>query len=358
MWCVSKANTFQFTAFHQLTPLAQYGILLVMKMHATALAHPNIAFIKYWGLEDEARRIPSNGSISMNIGGLATTTTVAFDSDLKEDTFTLNGDHVTGQGLLRVQHFMDRIRRLADTTRHAHITSHNNFPMGAGLASSASGFAALALAGTAALGLELTDRQLSSLAHFGSGSACRSIPGGFVEWLVDPLTGESYAVSIAPFDHWKLVDCIAILSDQHKPVGSEAGMRMAGSSPLQEARVADVDRRLETCRQAILNRDFESLAKVTELDSNMMHAVMMTADPPLYYWQPESLAVMSAVKAWQQEGFPITFTLDAGPNVHVITTQGVSKEIINRLHRIPGVLAVLTGAPAEAARLLPQDSPS
>ena len=327
-------------------------------MNATALAHPNIAFIKYWGLDDEARRIPSNGSISMNLGCLSTTTTVAFHSELKEDIIIINGDLVSGQGLVRVQQFMDRIRRMADKTFYAHITSQNNFPIGAGLASSAAGFAALALAGSAALGLDLTERQLSNLARFGSGSACRSIPGGFVEWLVDPLTGESYAVSIAPPTHWKLVDCIAILSDQHKLIGSETGMRMAGSSPLQVARVADVDRRLETCRQAILNRDFESLAKVTELDSNMMHAVMMTADPPLYYWQPESLAVMSAVKAWQQEGFPITFTLDAGPNVHVITTQGVSKEIINRLHRIPGVLAVLTGAPAGAARLLPQDSPS
>lgn len=327
-------------------------------MHAAALAHPNIAFIKYWGLEDETRRIPANGSISMNIGCLATKTSVEFDPHLTEDTFTLNGEIVSGQGLVRVQGFMDRIRRLAQQAIYAHITSENNFPIGAGLASSASGFAALALAGTAAIGLDFTERQLSSLARFGSGSACRSIPGGFVEWLVDPLTGDSYACSIAPPDHWDLVDCIAILSSQHKPVGSQAGMRLAATSPLQEARLLDADRRLAICREAILSRDFNALAKVTELDSNMMHAVMMTSDPPLYYWLPSSLEIMAAVKAWQAEGIPVTFTLDAGPNVHMITTRAAMREVITRLRRIPAVLEVLTGLPAGPARVLTNDSPS
>jgi diphosphomevalonate decarboxylase len=323
-----------------------------MNMQATARAHPNIAFIKFWGLDDEDRKIPANGSLSMNIAPLATTTTVEFDRQLNEDALILNSVKVTGDGLMRAQHFMDRIRRLTDETIYARIHSENNFPMGVGLASSASGFAALALAGTAALGLVLSERELSGLARFGSGSACRSIPDGFVEWLVDPLTGESYAQSIAAPEDWDLADCIVVLSDEHKAVGSEAGMRSAHTSPLQKARVQDAERRLDMCRQAILRRDFEALAGVTELDSNLMHAVMMTSDPPLYYWTPASLAVMHAVKAWQGEGLPVTFTLDAGPNVHVITPQAHAGEVSQRLCQLPGVLQVLTGTPGGPAQLV------
>jgi diphosphomevalonate decarboxylase len=294
----------------------------------------------------------------MNIGCLSTKTTVAYDPDLKEDTLLLNGELVSGGSLVRVQRFMDRIRHLSNENLYAYITSENNFPVGAGLASSASGFAALALAGTAAIGLSLSVGELSALARFGSGSACRSIPGGFVEWRVDPQTRETYAQSIAPADHWDLVDCIAILSDAHKPVGSEAGMQSAASSPLQAARVADADRRLNTCREAILTRDFTALAAITELDSNLMHAVMMTSEPPLYYWLPGSLAIMGAVKAWQAEGMAVTFTLDAGPNVHVITTRAYMGEVLRRLRQIQGVIEVLSAVPAGPARLLPQDSPS
>jgi diphosphomevalonate decarboxylase len=343
----------QFTIlYNQLTRWLGSGILLFMKMQVTARAHPNIAFIKFWGLDDEVHRIPANGSLSMNIAPLATTTTVEFVSDLKADALTLNGAQVTGEGLQRVQHFMDRIRHLANESLYARISSENNFPIGVGLASSASGFAALALAGTAALGLELPEREISALARFGSGSASRSIPGGFVEWLTDLHSGESYARSIAPPEHWDLADCIVILSDDHKAVGSEAGMRSARTSPLQGARVQDADRRLDVCRQAILRRDFASLARVTELDSNLMHAVMMTSEPPLYYWYPQSLAVMKAVKAWQGEGLQVTFTLDAGPNVHVITPQAHVGEVTQRLRQLPGVLDVLIGYPGGPAQLV------
>ncbi len=327
-----------------------------MTMQATALAHPNIAFIKYWGLEDESRRLPANDSISMNLNCLFTRTTVQYDPSLKGDILNLNGETVAGEGLVRVQHFLDRIRGMAGEGCHARVDSENNFPTGAGLASSASGFAALALAGTAALGLTLSERELSRLARFGSGSACRSIPGGFVEWRTDSLSGDSFAQSIAPADHWALVDCIAILSERHKPIGSEAGMRGAGTSPLQEARVLDAERRLERCRRAILARDFPALAQVTEQDSNMMHAVMMTSEPPLFYWAPQSLAVMKAVRDWQAEGLSVTYTLDAGPNVHVICTQDAADETQARLRRIPGVMDVLQGLPGGPARLLSTDS--
>lgn len=323
-----------------------------MTQQATALAHPNIAFIKFWGLKDPANRIPANDSLSMNIGCLSTRTTVTLDRDLSEDILVLNGEGATGESLTRVQLFMDRIRRLAGQNTFALIESENNFPVGAGVASSASGFAALALAGTAAFGLSLSEPALSSLARFGSGSACRSIPGGFVEWHTDPQSGDSYATSIAPADHWDLVDCIAILSHEHKSVGSEAGMRLADTSPLQAARIADAKRRMKLCKQAILNRDFEAFAAVTELESNLMHAVMMTSEPPLFYWQPESLAIMKAVKRWQVENLPVTYTLDAGPNVHVLCLKPALSEVLSRLRQIPGVLDVLSGVPADPARLV------
>jgi diphosphomevalonate decarboxylase len=149
------------------------------------------------------------------------------------------------------------------------------------------------------------------------------------------------------------MDCIAILSEGHKPIGSQAGMGLANTSPLQKARVTDSKRRLEICRSAIRNRDFEALAKITELDSNLMHAVMMTSAPPLFYWEPQSLAIMKAVKDWQKDGLQATYTLDAGPNVHVICTQDVLDEVLSRLQRFPGVIKVLHGGPGGPARLIP-----
>ena len=324
-----------------------------MTMQATALAHPNIAFIKYWGLRDEALRLPANDSLSMNIGCLNTTTSVTFDDHFKADVLVINKQQVTGKALVRVSRFLDRLRQKAKQPLFAAVESTNNFPIGAGLASSASAFAALVVAGSGALGLSLTEKELSSLARFGSGSACRSIPGGFVEWRTNQASDESYAFSIAPHNHWQLVDCIVILSKAHKAVGSEAGMRSAVTSPLQNARIADTPRRLALCRSAILQRDFGALARVTELDSNMMHAVMMTSDPPLFYWHPASLEIIKAIQTWQIEGLTATYTLDAGPNVHVICPQENMSEVLSRLREFPGVIDILKGMPAGPARLLP-----
>jgi diphosphomevalonate decarboxylase len=306
-------------------------------------------------LQDAVNRIPANDSLSMNIGCLSTRTTVTPDSGLTADVLVLNGETVSGKPLDRVSRFMDRVRGMAGEQTYVLVESENNFPIGAGVASSASAFAALALAGTAAFGLSLSEAALSGMARYGSGSACRSIPGGFVAWRTDPENNASYAKSIAHADHWDLVDCIAILDEAHKSVGSEAGMRLADTSPLQAARVADAPRRMARCEQAILDQDFDPFAALTELDSNLMHAVMMTSQPPLFYWQPQSLAIMQAVKRWQVEGLPVTYTLDAGPNVHVICLSAAMDEVLSRLRGFPGVLDVLKGLPAGPARLLTDD---
>lgn len=319
---------------------------------AIALAHPNIAFIKYWGNRNQDLRLPANGSISMNLDGLFTRTRVSFLPDFMEDSFTLDGAVQSGASLTRVSRFLDLVREMAGITHPAQVESSNNFPTGAGIASSASAFAALSLAASRAAGLELDEAALSRLARRGSGSAARSVPAGYVEWLPGTDDASSYAISIAPPDHWNLVDCIAVVSRAHKPTGSTEGHALAGSSPLQAARLADAPRRLDLCRRAILERDFAAFADITELDSNLMHAVMMTSQPNLFYWQPPTLQVMQAVQEWRSAGLACCYTIDAGPNVHVLCTTASHAEVSRLLQEIPGVQQVLSAFPGGATRLI------
>lgn len=319
---------------------------------ATAVAHPNIAFIKYWGNRDDALRIPSNGSISMNLDSLATRTTVRFDLRLKSDTLILNQKLQGGKALERVSGFLNIVRQKANLKAFAEVVSENNFPAGGGLASSAAAFAALSLAASKAAGLNLTRQELSALARRGSGSACRSVPAGFVEWLPGSDDEDSYAISIAPPNHWELIDCIAIVETDHKSVGSTEGHQLAATSPLQAARVEDAPRRLDICRRAILNQDFDRFAQIVELDSNLMHAVMMTSNPPLFYWNPASIDLMKRVRSWRDEGLPVCYTLDAGPNVHILCLSEALSEIKFRLQEISAVEQILVARPGGAATLL------
>jgi diphosphomevalonate decarboxylase len=319
---------------------------------ATAEANPNIAFIKYWGNRDDTLRIPSNGSISMNLEGLYTRTTVSFQPSSSFDELIINGHEVMGAGLERISSILDIIRSMANIQERAEVVSENNFPSGTGIASSASAFAALALAGSKAAGLSLSERELSRLARRGSGSASRSIPGGFVEWQAGTGDEDSFAFSIAAPGHWDLVDCVAIVSTTHKKTGSTEGHAITETSPLQSARVADADRRLDICRQAILERDFNAFAAIVELDSDMMHAVMMTATPALHYWKPASLEVMNSVRQWRMDGLPVCYTVDAGPNVHVICPAAEAELIEKRLHEIQGVSNVLVARPGGPAKIV------
>ena len=322
---------------------------------ATAQASPNIAFIKYWGNRDNTLRIPSNGSISMNLDGLYTRTTVRFQSSLTLDKLIINGHEVTGKGLDRISYILDLIRGMANIHERAEVMSENNFPSGAGIASSASAFAALALAGNKAAGLQLSERDLSRLARRGSGSAARSIPGGFVEWQAGASDEDSFAFSIAAPDHWNLVDCVAIVSAAHKKTGSTEGHAVAPTSPLQAARVADAPRRLEICRKAILEQDFNTFASIVELDSDMMHAVMMTSTPALPYWKPASLEVMNRVREWRMDGIPVCYTVDAGPNIHVICPEAEAHVVDKKLREIRGVDNVLVARAGGPAKIVEND---
>ena len=319
---------------------------------ATAQASPNIAFIKYWGNRDNTLRLPSNGSISMNLDGLYTRTTVSFQPSLPYDELIINGHEVRGAGSERISYILDIIRGMANIHERAEVMSENNFPSGAGIASSASAFAALALAGSKAAGLQLSERDLSRLARRGSGSAARSIPGGFVEWQAGAGDEDSFAFSIAGSDHWDLVDYVAIVSAAHKKTGSTEGHAIASTSPLQSARIADAPRRLEICRKAILERDFNTFASIVELDSDMMHAVMMTSTPALHYWKPASLEVMNRVRDWRMDGIPVCYTVDAGPNIHVICPETEAQIVDKKLREIRGVDNVLVARPGGAAEVL------
>ena len=173
-----------------------------------------------------------------------------------------------------------------------------------------------------------------------------------MEWQAGQDDETSYAFSIAQPDHWGLVDCIAIVSQTHKPTGSAEGQALAHTSLLQESRVADAPRRLEICRRAILEKDFAAFAEVVELDSNLMHAVMMTSNPPLFYWQPATLEVIQAVIDWRKDGLPVCYTIDAGPNVHVLCLEQQARQVKEALEQLPVVEKVITAMPGGPARLL------
>jgi diphosphomevalonate decarboxylase len=321
-------------------------------LSATAIAHPNIALIKYWGNQNETLRIPVNGSISINLAGLTAQTRVIFSSEFQNDQLVLNQQPTFGPALKRVCEFLDIVRQRAGLKLFASVTSQNNFPTAAGVASSAAAFAALSLAASQAAGLSMEEKDLSALARRGSGSAARSVPGGFVEWLPGTSDQTSYAVSIAAQDHWDLVDCIAIVQNQEKPVGSTQGHALADTSPLQAGRVSDAPRRLDICRSAIQNRDFEALSKIVELDSNWMHSVMMTSDPALFYWQPASLVIMQQVQVWRRSGLPVCFTLDAGPNVHLLTLSQYAPVLQEKINLLPGLSQLLIAPVGGCARLI------
>lgn len=324
---------------------------------AAARAHSNIAFVKYWGNSSQRLRLPANSSLSMNLDRLHTTATVQWSSDDKSDSVTINGAPADDAAWRRVSEHLHLLRRRFKTKMFAQVQSRNNFPMGAGIASSASAFAALTLAGAAALGEELSERELSTIARRGSGSAARSIPSGYVEWFAADSHELSYAETFVDYDYWDLADVIAIVSRAHKRVGSTAGHAAADTSVLQKTRIENAPRRLNEVKNAIVNRDFERFARVVEEDSNLMHAVMMTSRPSLFYWQPTSLAVMNAVRQWrEEEGVQVCYTLDAGPNVHCICAKADAETVKTRLEAMSDAIEVLSASAGRGAFVLDQEA--
>ena len=308
---------------------------------ATAIGCSNIAFIKYWGNVDQALRIAATPSLSMNLADLTITATVHFDDTCQADTLIMNGEPTTGSAADRVFQHLDLVRTKANITTPAIVETHSNFPAGAGIASSAAAFSALAVAGAKAAGLSLSESELSVLARRGSGSASRSVPTGFCEWLAGGTDETSYSTSIAEPTHWDLHDIVAIVDHGHKAVGSTGGHSIADTSPLQACRVTSASDRFERCKEALLNRDFATFGPIIEEDTTIMHCVMMTSQPPLFYWSPATFTVMQATAQWREDGLPVYFTIDAGPNVHLICEAAYADQVEQAARVLPGVTDVL-----------------
>lgn len=295
----------------------------------TAEAHPNIALIKYWGKQPGAGNRPATPSLSITLDTLRSTTTV---SDGDRDRVALDGTETDDPkitaclAMLRADYDLGPLE----------ITSVNNFPTAAGLASSASGFAALITAINAHAGLGMSDRDRSEYARRASGSAARSIYGGFVgltapDWIAEPLLDGS---------DWPLNVVIAITDEHRKKVSSSAGMGVSeATSPYYDAWVRTTAEDYEAAFEALEGRDFERLAVLAESSCLKMHGVMQSSLPPMLYWRPASVACIHEVQALRSAGVPVFFTMDAGPQLKAVCLPEVVDQVAARLSALPGVLA-------------------
>lgn len=320
---------------------------------ATVQAHPNIALVKYWGKREASLNLPMTGSISLTLAPMLTRTTVSFEPGLTEDRVWLNGapaDEKTVQGVSKQ---LARIRTRAGVPLHARVETVNDFPTAAGLASSASGYAALTMAAAEALELRWSRQELSVLARQGSGSACRSLHGGFVEWKEgQELDGsDSCAIPLAPSVFWPLAVLVAVIEAGPKPVSSrEAMQRTVKTSPFYGGWIERVNEDLPIMRQAIARRDLEQVGTLAERNCLSMFATMLGAAPPVQYWRPGSVAAMQTVQQLRAAGTGAWFTMDAGPNVKVMCLPGDMPAVREALCQTPGVTQVLegfVGGPAE-----------
>ena len=314
------------------------------RLEATYDAPPNIALVKYWGVRDRERALPYNSSISVTLDRLRSRTTVRFDPKLSDDRVELNGTVATAGPREAIVRFLDRVRALANVTHRAEVRSRNNFPTASGLASSASGFAALAGASTAALGLRLSGRELSRLARFGSGSASRSVFGGFVEWRAGarPDGSDCYARPVYGPSHWPaLLDLVVIVKGAPvKEVRSEDAMQATvATSPQYRRRLAELPGRLRRIRAAIGARDSQRLFPLVMEECDSFREVCETTRPSLDYLTPTSRALLGEVRAANREaGRPVAaYTHDAGAHVHVFTLRRDAATLRRRLARLPGV---------------------
>ena len=311
---------------------------------ATARAFPNIALVKYWGKQDENLILPVAGSLSLTLDALPTTTTVALDEGAESDAFSLNGAVASADATGRVTRFLDRVRELAGSEARASVVSTNEAPTGAGLASSASGFAALATAAASAYGLDLDRADLSRLARRGSGSASRSLIDGLAVWHAGD-DAQSFAEPVAGPD-MRMV--IVTVDTAQKAVSSRAAMRRSAlTSPFFPAWITSTEESLAAMIEACAADDFTRVGRITESHALRMHAVIQSCDPPIRYLAPTSIAVFDAVAALRDQGLDAYSTADAGPNVAVIVRPEQAEELRDALQGFGSVRLVGPGAGAE-----------
>jgi diphosphomevalonate decarboxylase len=314
----------------------------------TARAHTNIALIKYWGKKDPDLILPYTSSVSLTLADFYTDTTVSFDPTLKADQFHLDG---IAKPAGKVSQFLDLVRHRADIPTYARIESHNHVPTAAGLASSAAAFAALALAGSRAAGLDLSPSALSRLARRGSGSASRSIFGDLAIWHRGHDDASSVAEALPPTT-LPLRMLVVMVDTSRKAIGSRALMaNTVATSPYYPAWVTTNENAAQAMVQALATNDFAQVGHLTEQSSMQMHATILAADPAFTYWQPETLTAWTIVKQLRAQGIPAYATMDAGPNVKILTLSPYVEQIKAALAPIFGERLLTTG-PGPAARVL------
>ncbi|HUA81696.1 MAG TPA: diphosphomevalonate decarboxylase [Dyella sp.] len=328
------------------------------ELRAASQAQPNIALIKYWGKRDAALNLPVVGSISITLESLWTRTDVRFVPGQKHDHVSLNGRSDEAESK-RITACLNLLRARAGVDYGAEVVSRNNFPTAAGLASSASGFAALVHAGTRALGLKLNLTEQSELARRCSGSAARSLFGGYVEWAHGTLADgtDSVAKPLLDANAWPLRVAVAITSTAAKQVGSTEGMRRtAETSPYQSAWIDTQEADLSVARDAIRGRDFDALARISEYSCLKMHALALAAQPGLLYWNGATVECMHRVRSLRQQGVPVFFTVDAGPQLKAVCAPSVIEQVKAALRDVPGVLEVLDTGLGEGAHAIAADA--
>ncbi|QAY60493.1 diphosphomevalonate decarboxylase [Microbacterium protaetiae] len=287
---------------------------------STAVAHPNIALVKYWGKRDDSLILPLTGSLSLTLDVFPTTTTVVVDPHAEADQIVFDAAPATGSAAARITAFLDLVRTLAGTNARARVDTRNSVPTGAGLASSASGFAALAVAAADAYGLTLDQRALSRLARRGSGSACRSIIPGAAIWHAGLDDATSFAEHV---DGPDLGMVIAVVDAGAKAVSSREAMRRTrDTSPYADAWVHAAEADLALMQQAFAAGDIGMIGEVTESNALRMHAAIMGCRPPIRYLAPQSVALFDAAARLRAQGLQAYATADAGPNVVFVCPAG------------------------------------
>jgi len=323
-------------------------------MEATAVAHPNIALVKYWGKADAVRNIPAVGSLSITLDGLTTTTRVRFNPSLDEDRFLLCGRPAPKMEA-RVTSCLDLLRHRTGIETRALVESDNDFPTAAGLASSASGFAALVVAADGALGAGLDTPELADLARQASGSAARSLFGGFVEIALThgdqgPLPRTEQVLEPSA---WPLGVVVAVTDTAPKGVGSTEGMvHTERTSPYYSTWVRSSETDLAEARAAVKRRDFEALADISEFSCLKMHAVMLSARPGLVYWNGATLECIRRVRELRADGVEVFFTVDAGPQVKAVCLAKAQGRVVRELCAVPGVGRILESGLGDGARVV------
>lgn len=295
---------------------------LMISEEVTSFAPANIALVKYWGKRDSQLNLPVTDSLSIDLGELGTETSIEYSPD-GQDYVILNGKvlNLEDSFAVKVISFVDLFREAISNYRTGLvIKTNNNIPTGAGVASSASGFAALTKTLDKYFDLKLTDRELSLLANLGSGSASRSIFKGFVyrHAGTDPDGMDSYSEPL-PYAWPELKIGLITVSAKAKRVSSREGMeRTVATSPLYKTWPDKVKNDMDKILSAIKSKDFELLGSTAESNALAMHACMRMATPPLNYFEPETEAIISKVQKLRKEGLPLYLTIDAGPNVKLL----------------------------------------